>query len=158
VKALSVRETLRVIFRTPAVPFLMLAFVGANFVATIFLTWTPTFLVEKFQFKLTTAGLSGTVFIHLASACSVPMAGWLADRISVRFSGGRMLIQGLGLVGGATFVFLVGKTSNTTTLIIAMTIFGLCKGFYDSGIFASLYDNIEAHARGTAAGIMNTVG
>jgi MFS family permease len=52
----------------------------------------------------------------------------------------------------------VGKTSNTTTLIVAMTIFGLCKGFYDSGIFASLYDNIEAHARGTAAGIMNTVG
>jgi MFS family permease len=158
VKALSVRETLRVIFRTPAVPFLMLAFVGANFVATIFLTWTPTFLVEKFQFKLTTAGLSGTVFIHLASACSVPVAGWLADRISVRFGGGRMLIQGLGLVAGATFVFLVGKTSNTTTLIVAMTIFGLCKGFYDSGIFASLYDNIEAHARGTAAGIMNTVG
>ena len=158
VKALSVRETLRVIFRTPAVPFLMLAFVGANFVATIFLTWTPTFLVEKFQFKLTTAGLSGTVFIHLASACSVPVAGWLADRISVRFKGGRMLIQGLGLVAGASFVFLVGKTSSTTTLLFAMTVFGLCKGFYDSGIFASLYDGIEARARGTAAGIMNTVG
>ena len=158
ISPLSARETLRIIFRTPAVPFLMLAFVGANFVATIFLTWTPTFLVEKFQFKLTTAGLSGTVFIHLASACSVPLAGWLADRISVRFSGGRMLIQGLGLVAGASFVFLVGKTSSTTTLLFAMTVFGLCKGFYDSGIFASLYDSIEARARGTAAGIMNTVG
>jgi MFS family permease len=158
VKALSIGETLRVIFRTPAVPLLMLAFVGANFVATIFLTWTPTFLVEKFQFKLTAAGLSGTVFIHLASACSVPVAGWLADRISRRFVGGRMLVQGAGLLFGAGFVVLVGKTANWATLLLAMAVFGFCKGFYDSGIFASLFDSIEARARGTAAGIMNTVG
>ena len=39
-----------------------------------------------------------------------------------------------------------------------MTAFGVCKGFYDSGIFASLYDSIEPSARGTAAGLMNTVG
>jgi len=157
-KALSIRDTLRVIFRTPAVPLLMLAFMGANFVATIFLTWTPTFLVEKFQFKLTSAGLSGTVFIHLASAGSVPLAGWLADRISRQFTGGRMLVQCAGLLVGAGFVWLVGKTSNSGTLLLAMTLFGLCKGFYDSGIFASLFDSIEAGARGTAAGIMNTVG
>ena len=155
---LSVRETLQVIFRTPSVPLLMLAFVGANFVATIFLTWTPTFLLEKFHFKLTSAGLSGTAFIHLASACSVPVAGWLADRLSRRFAGGRMLVQGLGLTFGASFVFLVGKTSSSTTLLVAMSLFGLCKGFYDSGIFASLFDTIEPRARGTAAGIMNTVG
>ena len=42
-------------FQSPVVPLLMLAFVGANFVATIFLTWTPTFLVEKFGFRLASA-------------------------------------------------------------------------------------------------------
>src|SRR5581483_2251709 len=66
---LSITETLRSIFRSPVVLLLMLAFVGANFVATIFLTWTPTFLVEKFGFQLTSAELTGTVYIHLASAC-----------------------------------------------------------------------------------------
>ena len=96
---LSVAETLRVIFRTPVAPLLMLAFVGANFVATIFLTWTPTFLVEKFHFKLSSAGLSGAIFIHLASACSVPVAGWLADRLTLRFAGGRMLVQAGGPAG-----------------------------------------------------------
>jgi MFS family permease len=155
---LSIVETLRAIFRSPAVPFLMLAFVGANFVATIFLTWTPTFLVEKFHFKLTGAGLTGTVFIHLASAASVPVAGFLADKLTQRFRGGRMMVQATGLLVGATFVFLVGKTDSKTTLLIAMTCFGICKGFYDSGIFASLYDAIEPRARGTAAGLMNTVG
>ena len=156
--ALSVRETLRVIFASPAVPLLMLAFVGANFVATIFLTWTPTFLVEKFGFRLSSAGLSGTVFIHLASAASVPLAGALADRLTRGFAGGRMLVQALGLLAGAAFVVLVGRTADTPTLILAMTAFGVCKGFYDSGIFASLFDAIESRARGTAAGLMNTVG
>jgi len=156
--ALSVRETLRVIFASPAVPLLMLAFVGANFVATIFLTWTPTFLVEKFGFRLSSAGLSGTVFIHLASAVSVPLAGALADRLTRGFAGGRMLVQALGLLAGAAFVVLVGRTADTPTLILAMTAFGVCKGFYDSGIFASLFDAIESRARGTAAGLMNTVG
>jgi len=155
---LSLSETLRIIFGTPAIPLLMLAFVGANFVATIFLTWTPTFLVEKFGFKLTAAGLSGTVFIHLASAGSVPVAGWLADRLCARFSGGRMMVQALGLVVGAGFVFLVGKTKGTSTLLLAMTMFGVCKGFYDFGFFASLYDSIEPRERGTVAGLMNTVG
>ena len=156
--SLSLGETLRVVFRSPAVPLLMLAFVGANFVATIFLTWTPTFLVEKFGFRLASAGLSGTVFIHLASAASVPVAGALADRLTRRFAGGRMLVQAAGLLAGAVFVVMVGRTADTTTLILAMTAFGACKGFYDSGIFASLFDAIEPRARGTAAGLMNTVG
>jgi MFS family permease len=155
---LSVGETLRAIFRSPAAPLLMLAFVGANFVATIFLTWTPTFLVEKFGFKLTSAGLSATLFIHLASAASVPVAGLLADRLSRHFGGGRILVQACGLLIGAAFVATVGRTADKTTLILAMTVFGLCKGFYDSGIFASLYDVVEPRARGTAAGLMNTVG
>ncbi len=155
---LSVSQTLRIIFRTPTVPLLMLAFLCANFVATIFLTWTPTFLVEKFHFKLTSAGLSGTVYIHLASACSVPVAGWLADKFASRIAGGRMLVQAIGLLLGASFVFIVGKTESKTTLLLAMTVFGLCKGFYDSGIFATLFDSVEPRARGTAAGIMNTVG
>ncbi len=154
----TVAETVALVFRSPAVPLLMLAFVGANFVATIFLTWTPTFLVEKFGFKLTSAGLSGTVFIHLASAAAVPVAGLLADKLSRRFAGGRMVVQAAGLICGAAFVSLVGRTGDVATLILAMTIFGVCKGFYDSGIFASLYDVVEPRVRGSVAGLMNTVG
>jgi MFS family permease len=69
-----------------------------------------------------------------------------------------MLVQAIGLLAGAAFVALVGLTGDKTTLILAMTAFGLCKGFYDSGIFASLFDAIEPRARGSAAGLMNTVG
>lgn len=155
---LGVGETLRVILGKPTALLLMGAFLGANFVATIFLMWTPTFLHDKFDFKLSAAGLSGAVFIHLASAFSAPIGGALADRLSRKYAGGRMLTQALGLVVGAGFVALVGLTTNVTTLIFSMTIFGLCKGLYDANIFASLYDVVEPRARATAAGIMNTVG
>jgi MFS family permease len=156
--ALGARETWREIFRRPAAWLLMLAFLGANFVATIFLTWTPTFLTEKFGFRLTTAGLSGSLFIHLASAISVPIGGWLADAWSGRWAAGRILVQAVGLAVGAGFIVLVGLTRDVTTLLVAMTFFGLSKGLYDSNIFAALYDAIAPRARASAAGVMNTVG
>jgi len=156
--ALPVGETLRLIARTPAAWLLMGAFVCANFVAVAFLTWTPQFLVTKFHYSLGAAGLTGTVYIHLASALSVPLAGWLADRLCRRMAAGRMAVQAAGLIGGTAFVYLVGRAPGTVTLLLAMTCFGVCKGFYDSGIFAALYDTIEPRARGTAAGLMNAVG
>jgi MFS family permease len=155
---LSAGQVLREIFSKPSGILLMLAFLGANFVATIFLTWTPTFLVDKFGFKLTSAGLSGAVFIHLASALSVPIGGYLADRFASRFPGARMAVQAGGLLCGAAFVGFVGLTHDVPTLLVSMSLFGLCKGIYDSNIFASLYDVVEPRARATAAGIMNTVG
>ncbi|HEY5314102.1 MAG TPA: MFS transporter [Pirellulales bacterium] len=155
---LSAKETALAICRAPVALLLMAVFLGANFVATIFLTWTPTFLVEKFHFGLSSAGLSGSVYIHLASALSVPLAGVLADRLARRFAGGRIAVQALGLLVGSVFVFLVGITPTVSTLLVAMACFGFCKGFYDSNIFASLYDCIEPRARASAAGVMNCIG
>jgi MFS family permease len=154
----GVRETLAIILRQPTAWMLMLVFMGANFVATIFLTWTPTFLVEKFHFKLVAAGLSGALYIHLASAAGSPLGGWLADKLARRLAGGRILVQAAGLLAGAAFVALVAHTTVVSTLLVAMTLFGFCKGLYDSNIWASLYDVIEPRARSSVTGIMNTVG
>jgi len=87
-----------------------------------------------------------------------PAVGVCADRLTRRWMIGRVLVQTLGLLAGGAFVFVVGNTGSTTTLILAMTCFGFCQGFYDPGIVASLYDMIEPCSRGTAAGLMNTIG
>ncbi len=142
----------------PAVLMLMMAFMLANFVAAIFLTWTPTYLAEKFHFKVAAAGLNGQVYIQVASAIAVPIAGYLADRFSRKFRAGRVYIQCAGLLLGAGFVSAVGLTTQISTVLFAMAGFGFFKGFYDSGIFASLYDCVKPEVRGSAAGIMNTVG
>ena len=154
----GLRVVLADIFRTPTAGALLLVFAGANAIAGVFLFWTPTFLKEKFHFELATAGLSGAVYIHLASALAMPFAGLTADRLARRMPGGRMLAQSGGLLVGAVFIVLVGTTNEVGTLIVAMICFGLCKGFYDAGIFASLYDVIPPRSRASAAGIMNTVG
>ncbi len=151
-------DTLRFLLGHPSARLLLLAFVGANFVAALFLVWTPTFLIEKFGYKLSTAGLNATIFIHAASALSGPLSGWLADAWSVRRPGARMLVQAAGMLVGAGFVALVGWTNDKSTLLLAMAAFGLCKGCYDAGIFASLYDVVPENSRATAAGVMNTVG
>ncbi len=155
---LGIAATAQLVLGRPVVLLLMLAFLGANFVATIFLTWTPTFLVEKFDYSLGSAGLNGTLFIHLASALSAPLAGMAADRLARRFAGGRIVVQAVGLLSGAIFVATVGLCTTKPVLLMAMTAFGICKGCYDAGIFASLYDQIEPVARASATGIMNTVG
>jgi len=66
--------------------------------------------------------------------------------------------KALGLTAGAGFIFLTGTTRVVSSLVLAMTIFGFCKSFYDANIFASLYDVIPPRARATAAGVMNAVG
>ena len=43
-------------------------------------------------------------------------------------------------------------------MLAAMTLFGFCKGLYDSNIWASVYDVIEPRVRGTVTGVMNSVG
>jgi MFS family permease len=155
---LPLSEVAPTIFRSPVAILLMVAFVGANFVATIFLTWTPTFLVEKFDFTLASAGLHATLYIQLASAVSGPASGFLSDSLTRSMRGGRMFVQALGLIVGAYFVFAVGSTKDWSVLFVVMTVFGLCKGVYDANIFASLFDVVEPRARATAAGLMNSVG
>jgi sugar phosphate permease len=146
------------IFRSPVAILLMAAFVGANFVATIFLSWTPAFIKRKFDFELAEAGLYATLFIQLASAVSAPVSGLVSDLISPVLRGGRMFVQAAGVLVGAYFVVAVGMADNRMMLFVYMTAFGICKGVYDANIFASLFDVVEPRARATAAGLMNMVG
>jgi hypothetical protein len=69
-----------------------------------------------------------------------------------------MMVQALGLFVGSGFVFLTGTTRDVGALMLWMTLFGFCKGLYDSNIFASLYDVVHPRARSSAAGVMNAVG
>ena len=57
------------------VRILMAVFVGANFVAMIFLTWMPSFLYRKFGMSLSMAGLNGTAYLQVASVLGVITGG-----------------------------------------------------------------------------------
>ena len=146
------------ILRTPAALMLMATFVCANFVAVVLLSWMPTFLHDRFQMSLAMAGLSATLFAQLASMAGAATGGWLADTLIQRTCRGRLIVQAIGVFGGAPFVALCGFTHSVTWLVLALAGWGFCKGLYDANIFASPFDVIPPQARGTMAGMMNCVG
>jgi MFS family permease len=155
---LPLGEALAWIVRTPTVLTLMLAFMCANFVAMVLLSWMPSFLYEEFHLSLSMAGLTATIFAHTASMVGAPLGGWLADVLRKRLAGGRILVQAAAVFGGAPFVFLCGQTRDVGWLIVALVAWGLFKGFYDANIFAAVFDVVPPEARGTTAGFMNMLG
>src|SRR6185295_5790149 len=64
---LSLPAFLRLVGRTPTLLCLMGAFMCANFVAVVLLSWMPKFLYDKFHMGLAMSGLTATVFVQLAS-------------------------------------------------------------------------------------------
>jgi MFS family permease len=133
-------------------------FIGANFVAAIFLSWTPQYLYQKFHMSLTLAGFNGSAWLQGASILGVLAGGALADNFSKRNPGGRIFAQAIGLFMGVPFLFLIGQTGSLLVLLIAMTGFGAAKGIYDANIWASLFDVVPARHRGATVGLMNSLG
>ena len=146
------------IYKIPMVWVLTAVFVGANFVAMIFLVWLPTFLREKFDMSLTMAGFSATAYLQVGSILGVLVGGMLADWLVRRYRGGRPMTQSVGLFCGVPFIFLVGWTLQVPILVPAMAFFGFFKGIYDSNIWASLHDVVPPERRATAVGVMNSIG
>jgi MFS family permease len=145
-------------FLNPTALLLMAAFLCANFVALVLLSWMPAFLHDKFNLGLAASGLAATLFVQLASMAGSPAGGWWADVLRRKMPGGRMLVQAIGLAAGAPFVVLCGWTRSIPLLLFALTAWGFFKGLYDANIFASIFDVIPPQARGRAAGLMNMTG
>ena len=158
VKAISMGEFLKVLVRTPTALLLMGAFLCANFVAVVLLTWMPKFVHDHFGLSLAASGLTATLYVQLASMAGSPLGGFLADAWRKRSPRGRAGIQLIGVLGGAPFVALCGMTDSVVVLVVALTVWGLFKGLYDANIWASLFDVIRPEARGTAVGVMNMMG
>jgi MFS family permease len=158
IRKVYVLDAIFELFSNPMARILAAVFVGANFVAMIFLTWMPSFLYRKFDMSLAMAGLSATAYLQIASVLGVLTGGILADRLARRYRGGRMMTQAAGLLLGVPFIFLTGWTLSVPILIVALVGFGYFKGFYDANIWASLHDVVRPEARASAVGFMNSIG
>lgn len=151
-------ESLSEVLRLPMVRLLIAVFVGSNFVAAIFLTWMPSYLSRRFDMSLSMSGLNATLWLQAMSMAGVVVGGIAADRAAGRVAAGRVLVQSLGLLAGAPFIFLTGWTLRVPLLVLAMAGFGWFKGFYDASLWASLYDVVPIGRRAAGVGVMNAIG
>jgi sugar phosphate permease len=145
------------VLANPTASLLLCVFIGANFVAAVFLTWLPMFIFRKFSLDVADSSVTSTVW-PLTSLVGALCGGWMADLAVRHRKGGRILVQSAGLILGAPFVFLAGWSPSIWMLVGSLAAAGVCKGIYDANIFASLFDVVRPEDRGTAAGLMNSVG
>ncbi|MFM7322270.1 MAG: MFS transporter [Armatimonadota bacterium] len=142
----------------PSATWIIVAFFGANIVNTVFLTWMPTYLKEKFGLNLAQAGLGATLFPYAASGLGALAGGWIADRRATRSASGRVRLKMTAVLCGAPFIVLCGWTRDLWVVAGAMTCFGFCKGLYDANLTPAFYDVVPAHRRSTSTGLMNLIG
>jgi MFS family permease len=140
----------------PPAAMLLVVFAGANFVAATLLSWLPDFVKSRHGLDLMQAATVAGLFFPAGNAVGALAGGALADAAARRVRGGRVLVQAAGLFVGTPCVWLAGATESLNVLIPALVGIGLCKGIYDANIFASVFDVVPTHVRGTAAGLMNT--
>ena len=120
-------------------------------------TWLPLYLYERFGMSLTLAGFSATFYIQAASFAGIFVGGLAADYWGSRHAKGRIWVQTAGLAAAAPFLFVIGGAGSQALLIVALLIFGLGRGIYDSNAMPVLCQIAPPALRATGYGIFNLI-
>lgn len=147
-------EIVKAVFSKPTVYFLSLAFGCMCFVNVGYLTWMPTYLHEKFSMSLSAAGLHSTLYHFVSAFFGVMIGAKISDKLSIKRKQIRMEVEIVGLLLGVPFIYWMGVAHSQAGCYIAMALFGIFRGIYDSNLFAALFDVIEPRYRASSVGIM----
>lgn len=156
--AIGFWEALRILFKIPTALLLTLSFSGLIFVLTGYLTWTPTYLYEKFGMTLTQAGFHSMFYTHLFALVGILLAGKWSDRAARRTPSVRLRMQAWGLWGAIPFLLLMAFADNLLWVYVGLAGFGFARAFFDANTYSVLYDVIPARYQSSASGVMMMVG
>ena len=128
----------------------------AYFVVSVNLTFLPTYLQQKDIFGLSPgqAGLFAGLVIALAGMVGTVAGGYLADILTKRHAGARILICGLGFLFSAP-CFVVAVTTHSLLLFtVFFVITTILLTFYQGPSTAALQDVAPSFLRATALSIV----
>ena len=148
----------KTVFTTPTALVLTIGFSGFIFVITGYTTWVPAFLQEEFGQTQAAAGFNSMFWTYLAAFAGVLLAGTLSDKIAVRDRKVRMVIQGIGLILGAAFLFFVGADMALWGIYLCFAGWGFFRAFFDANIYTVLYDVTPARLHASCSSALITTG
>lgn len=148
----------KVVFTTPTALALTIGFSGFIFVITGYMTWVPAFLQEEFGQTQAAAGFNSMFWTYIAAFAGVLLAGTLSDKIAVRDRKVRMVIQGVGLILGAAFLFFVGDNMALWFIYFCFAGWGFFRAFFDANIYTVLYDVTPSRLHASCSSALITTG
>ncbi len=146
----------KTVFTTPTALMLTIGFSCFIFVITGYMTWVPAYLQEEFGQSQAAAGFNSMFYTYVAAFVGVLIAGAVSDRLAARNPSLRMVLQAIGLIGGAVFLFFMGGKSSLWLVYLMFAGWGFFRAFFDGNLYAVLYDVTpeRLHASCSSAMIM----
>ena len=151
-RKVTIGAALRAMFSKPSAVLIALALGMEVYVDVGFKTWMPNYLSETFGVSKASAGLNAVLWHYLGAALGIVVGSRLGDRLVRRWPFARFGVIGLGLLLGAPFIFLMSRATTYLTCCLAMFLFGVFRGAYDSNNFAAFFDVVEPRYHASAAG------
>ncbi|MBE6230797.1 MAG: MFS transporter [Bacteroidales bacterium] len=155
---IGIFDGFRTVFSTPTALMLTIGFSGLIFVITGFMTWIPAFLQEEFGQSQAAAGFNSMFYTYAAAFAGVLLAGSLSDRLASRSNKSRMILQALGLIAGAVFLFIMGESRTIWVLYLCFAGWGFFRAFFDANTYTILYDVTPPRLHASCSSAMITTG
>ena len=163
----SAIEAVKAMVGKPSALLLALGFGMMIYVDIGFKTWMPDHLKTSTAFASDFKAISdrlpwlkgapalfAVVWHYLGALVGVMVASRVSDRLVKSRPGIRMEMNILGLALAVPFIWWMAHANTLFGCCVAMALFGVFRGVYDSNLFASLFDVIKPRYHASAGGIM----
>lgn len=157
-KEMRLSASLRAYFCNPSALFATAGFVAIVFVNNAYLFWAPKFAAEKFaEVGVAEAGKGVMLWHHLFAFGAILLGGVITDRFVSKMPRFRLGFQIFALLFGAVALVMIGCTGSFVSMLIAASVYGVFRGFFEVNTHASLFDVVPPEHRSTAVGLLNMI-
>lgn len=154
----GILDGFKTVFTTPTAAVLTIGFSGLIFVITGYMTWIPAFLQEELGQSQAAAGFNSMFWTYVAAFIGVLIAGGLSDRLARKHHRSRMILQALGLIGGALSLLFMSHSKVLWVLYLCFAVWGFFRAFFDANTYAVLYDVTPEPLHASCSSAMITTG
>ncbi len=150
----TLREAALVFLGNPSALLLAAGLGMMIYVDVGFKTWMPSHLSDTFELSKGSAALNAVLWHYIGAFVGVSLGARISDRLVKSRPSVRMETNIAGLAIAVPFIAWMAYAPSLLTCGIAMALFGVFRGVYDSNLMASLFDIIPQRYHASGAGIM----
>jgi len=150
----SLKEALKVFVGSPSAILLAVGLGMMVYVDVGFKQWMPAHLEETFNLAKGTAALNAVLWHYIGAFIGVTLGARVSDRFVKSRPSVRMETNIAGLALAVPFIVWMAYAPSLLSCAVAMALFGVFRGVYDSNLMAALFDIMPQKYHASGAGIM----